>query len=109
MIRLMPGVRIFGIRPELTAILMVVDGVFADAGYPCIVTSGMEGSHSWGSLHYSGCALDLRSQHIKTVEEKQKIEQQCREHCGPDCDVILEDVGLPNEHFHVEYQPKRAY
>jgi hypothetical protein len=56
------GARISGLRPEIAIAFTIACSVYADlkAG-PCVITSGAEGRHSTGSLHYAGLAIDLRS------------------------------------------------
>jgi len=78
------------------------------AAEQAVITSGSEETtrHSLTSLHYSGNAVDLRSK-IYTPEEKRQIRDQFQLDCKQDFDLILEHEGEINEHFHLEYQPKR--
>lgn len=94
------GVKLFGMRPELGAALTVVEGVFRDAGYPATVTSVTDGSHSNASLHYTGCALDLRTRDIPQGE-LEILKTTMRDRLTIEFDVVLE-----KDHFHIEYQPK---
>jgi len=79
------------------------------AGVNCWVTSLNDGRHSFTSLHWSNAAVDFRSKHLPNLETKYNVLDAIRERFSPfgrDYDVILEDVGTDNEHYHVEWQPK---
>jgi len=98
-----PGVRVFGLRPETILALNIIEGAFKDAGYDCVLTCGMDGKHSKGSLHYAGCAVDLRISNVPP-EKREALKLEMANRLGADFDVILE-----GDHFHVEYQPKNFY
>jgi len=51
---------------EMRKALIAADQLWQDFGQDLVVTSGTEGTHSPGSLHYSGYALDLRTRYFKT-------------------------------------------
>lgn len=99
------GVELTGLRPEMAIAYTITTGVFSEHGYPCIITSAVDGTHSSNSKHYEGLALDLRSKVITTNREKGEILTQLK-HSLPGFDVLLEMVGGPNEHFHIEYDPE---
>ncbi len=98
---LKPGVRINGIRPELTVALMVTQIVLADR--PMVVTSVTDGKHSRGSLHYAGSAFDLRTRDFG-FSDTTLIRDKLSAALGGDFDVVLE-----TDHLHIEYQPKEQY
>ena len=102
------GVRLHGIRPELVVALVVCEGVFREAGYDFIVTSGTDGQHMRGSAHYDGSAVDGRLHHIPEAQRTTLVDQ-CRDRLGDDYDVLLEGAGTNNVHVHVEVDPKRSY
>ncbi len=91
---------------------MLVDKAYSMLGYDCIVTSANDGKHGWGSLHYSGNALDFRTHHIPRDELDLLVKAVRRAVVDDDpsneFDVILEQRDKPNEHLHVEFQPKTA-
>ena len=64
-----------------------------------IVTSGTEGDHMAGSLHYVGKAIDLRSRDLTSMQVVQLL-GSLRAWLGEDFDVI-DEVN----HIHVEYDP----
>ncbi len=68
------------------------------------VTSGNDSVHMKGSKHYTDEALDFRTHHLpKGDAEVLKISVQQR--LGRDYQCILEDLGGPNEHLHIEFDP----
>lgn len=98
-----PGVRIAFLRTALFHAVHVADQVYAAHGEPeTVVTSGTEGTHSPGSLHYVGLAVDLRLTSGRGKAEA--IRRQLAERLGADFDVVLE-----NDHIHIECQPKQPY
>jgi len=91
-----------GVRPEILLAVMVADSVYHAFGHECVVTSLLDGTHSRTSLHYTGCAVDLRTRNVPSVEQQQKITEALRKALTADYDVVLE-----SDHIHIEYQPKR--
>ena len=82
--------------------------MFAKHGYECVVTSVCDSRHSHGSLHFSGGAVDFRTKHLHPNEVKLAVSDDCKRALGREFDVIIEHLGKPNEHLHVEWQPKVA-
>lgn len=99
------GVNLAKLHPVLLAALVTASEIFRTvARVDCIVTSGDDGVHRDGSLHYQGLALDLRSKHVSLRAEKTRIRQMLRD-AFPGLRVILEKEGLEQEHFHLEWNP----
>ena len=84
--------------------LMIVRDVYNE--HEVVLTSGIEGKHMRGSMHYSGGALDFGTTHIAPSEAKQ-IAKDIQKNLGLDFDVVLHEG--PNRHLHVEYEPKEPY
>jgi len=107
MIQYKEGVNIRGTCPEILEGQMVVNEVLAQYGYITFVTCGREGSHSWTSRHYDGRARDYRSKHIHR-DMLPHVRNEIKSRLKPlrDFDFILEGLNGPNEHFHLEWQPK---
>lgn len=110
MIQLKPGARILGLTSEILFGIIVVESVYRDNGISnCVVTHVTDGAHSVGSHHYKGCAFDLRTHNIPDTDTRARIHGQLKEALGEDFDVLWESRNTPNEHFHIEFDPKRAY
>ncbi len=62
------------------------------------ITSGLEGSHSPGSLHYYGLAIDIRTRYFSS-EELSSVFEQLQECLQESYDVILEPT-----HIHIEWR-----
>lgn len=92
------GARIAGLQPPMVLALLIAERVFQAHGQNATLTSGTEGKHSSGSLHYVGHAIDLRApSHLKSVLPDLKTQ------LGDDYDVVVE-----GDHWHIEFQPKRG-
>jgi hypothetical protein len=85
----------------MTFALIVVNEVMAKHGADCVITSGIEGEHSFGSLHYVGLALDFRGNHVPAAT-RTLIIKDLKKALGADYDVVSSVAGA----IHVEYQPK---
>lgn len=105
MLNLKPGVKVGGLRPEMTLAALIVYSVFDSFGLAAWVTSALDGKHKKGSLHSKGLALDFRTKHIPR-EHLHPLVTSIKEALGPEFDVILESEGKTNEHVHIEHDPK---
>ena len=101
MMSLKPGVKALGIRPEVILGLIVAEGCYQSFNVEMVVTSIADSRHSLTSLHYTGCAVDLRTRTV-LPEERQALCTLIASKLSNDYDVILE-----NDHIHLEFQPKR--
>jgi len=99
------GVKIFGARSELVFAALVVDSAYRQYNEEAVITSVTEGKHSYGSFHKNGLAMDVRT---KGIEDKKKraIFREIKASLTDEFDVILESLGQPQEHIHIECQPK---
>ena len=97
-----------GLQPQMAIAAMVVREVYRelDAGSSCTITSANDSKHSTGSLHYQGKALDFRTHDFQG--DKKELVHMCKEALGPHFDVLLEGLGTPSEHVHLEHDPKEA-
>lgn len=89
------AVNLQGLRPEMVIGLMVANGVYIAHGKDMVITSALDGKHS-----YAGCAVDLRTNYF-TKSTAIKVRDEIKERLGIDFDVILE-----SDHLHIEYQPR---
>lgn len=69
---------------------------------PVITSIWDADAHSSVSLHYIGCAADVRSKTLNS-RHKSKVLQTVQSKLGSDFDLILEAEGEPHEHFHLEF------
>jgi hypothetical protein len=70
-----------------------------------LITSGNDGVHMRGSKHYEDAALDFRTKTL-SKNDKHLFKDTLAQRLGVGYDLILEDEDGPNEHLHVEYDPK---
>lgn len=97
------GASINGIKPEIVHALNVASDVWKQLfSVNPYVTSGTEGKHSRGSLHYVGYAVDLRSNNLTGDSQVMAI-RALKECLGIEYDIVLEP-----DHIHLEFQPKRG-
>lgn len=106
MIIIKKGVKISGIAPEVILAINIIDSILSPKNYDTVITSVKDGKHSHGSKHYSGLAVDFRSKHIASDDLKKEYLMQFKSALGEEFDVLLENLGKTQEHYHVEYHPK---
>lgn len=104
MFQLKPGVRLANLSPQMALAAQVVASVYASFNANCTITSANDSTHMNGSLHYKGNALDFRVRDFSG--DRHVLAEMVEQALGRDFDVLLESVGTPNEHLHVEYDPK---
>jgi hypothetical protein len=68
-----------------------------------VITAGLDGKHSPGSLHYVGLAFDLRTNNIPAAD-REPVRAEIKDALGDDYDVVIE-----GDHIHIECQPKKPY
>jgi len=103
MIRFKHGCKINGLATEIVATYPVIEAAYGEQ--TAVITHALDGKHGWGSLHYIGHAIDLRTRHLEDGGAK-RIVTLLKEWLTDEFDVVLEDEGLENEHIHLEFQPK---
>ena len=108
---LKPGVDLRGLQPQMAVAYTIACAVYAKiGGYDCVITSAADGVHSANSLHTRDgiCrALDLMTKHVDR-ESKILLVHVLQVALGSQFDVVLESVGLENEHAHVEWDVKET-
>lgn len=95
--RIKHDVDLRGIQPQMAMAAAVAESVYRAAGSEMTVTSGVEGAHMEGSLHYKGLALDLRL----PTSGAGTIKAALADALGPQFDVVVE-----RDHVHIEFDPK---
>lgn len=94
------GVILAGLDIRMRPVLIHAGRIWKLFGQECVITSGLEGEHSDGSLHPYGRAVDLRTRYFndaQTAEAAKKLAKAL----GDNFDVITTKT-----HIHVEYDPK---
>jgi hypothetical protein len=102
MLYIKPGAKMSGLRPEILLAAICAERVF-DAmtdGHDLCITEATGGKHGVGSLHYVGCAIDIRTRGIPPGLLV-RIRDMIAEKLGTEYDVVLE-----SDHIHIEFQPK---
>ena len=104
--RLKHGASLKDLTPQMALAAIIVRDVYfdLDKGASCTITSVNDSKHSEHSLHYKGRALDIRTHDFEG--DKHQLLHELKEALGPEFDVVFEGEGTPNEHMHVEYDPK---
>ena len=106
-LRFKDGVRVGrGPSTQLLLIFIIAEAVYREHGRDCVVTSLDDSTHHTVSRHYLGDGGDLRTNDIPPDETRDiYMDILTRlEPLGPEFRVLLEYVGEPREHLHVEYR-----
>lgn len=91
------GVIMAGLKLEMRPVIICADKVWKSFSKELVITSALDGTHSPGSLHPFGYALDFRSRYFTNVQII-KVIAALKAHLGPKYDVIFE-----GDHIHAEY------
>ena len=105
MLALKSSVKLKGLQPQMVIGLLIASSIAEDMGLDLVVTSANDGKHMATSKHYSGNALDLRTHDWPTAVKLQFVEK-LRGCLTAEYDLLFEDQGGPNEHVHLEFDPK---
>ena len=91
-----------GVKPELLLGLYVADEVYREYGVSMVVTElcNTDG-HSNQSLHYAGCAADIRVSNLPSYTNVEEVARKIKQRLNIDYDVLPE-----GDHIHLEWQPK---
>lgn len=94
------GVILNGLNIKMRLVLIEADKIWKGAGQDLVITGGLDGTHSAGSLHYYGFAVDLRTRYFDDKTQEQ-VFRALQSSLLEDYDVIKH-----GSHIHVEYDPK---
>jgi hypothetical protein len=86
-----------GLNIVMRPVLIEADYLWKRHGQELVVTSGLEGQHSAGSLHYYGYALDFRTRYFDE-QEKKTVLDELKATLGSSFQCILHKT-----HIHVEW------
>ena len=88
----------------------------AEVGYPrvLVVTSINDSLHVEGSKHYTDDAIDWRTKGpaantMGSIARKQRFRRRLTALLGDRFTVILEGLGKPYEHIHVQVKKGKSY
>ncbi len=99
----------FDVVPQIRSAVSRIETIFSKYGYIPFITSARDSTHTVGSLHYIGAAIDFRSQGLPQNVKQSIFRDLQSSFPVPTWWVDLEDYGTSNEHYHLEYKPaKRA-
>ena len=98
MIKLKEGVDVRGLHPKMWDAVYTIKPFFDNQNVDLVITSALDGQHSYGSLHYSGMAIDIRIRNIRHIKELSNL---IKDILPSAYDVVLEET-----HIHIELQPK---
>lgn len=94
------GANLQGLDIRIRPALIIADKVWKEYKQELVITCGLNGTHSAGSLHYYGLAIDCRTRYF-TTEEIIVIAAKLRNALGFEFDVIVHKT-----HIHIEYDFK---
>ena len=98
MIKVKEGVDLRGLHLKMWELIYLIEPIFKQKNVDLVITSALEGNHSYGSLHYAGLAIDVRKRDLPLADEVFNLI----------LDIMPKAYDAVNEstHFHFEYQPK---
>ena len=105
MIRTKRGVWIIEFNDPFMKFLRALSNVGYGMNYEATITSGGDGEHMEGSLHYKGLAWDLRVRDCPDRPRFAKLLDAILNVAAENWDVLYGDQYHLN-HIHVEYDPK---
>lgn len=83
-----------------------VKDAIEEAGFEYEISSGLEGEHMTGSLHYIGNALDWAIRSPVRGNQGYSLADRCASHLGDDFDIIWNEQ---KKVLHTEWQPKASF
>ena len=107
--RYKPGTGIRDLTPQALLAIQVVERVCMNRlglGYEPTITSADDRKHGPRSKHPSGNAIDVRTKDMLREDAAIIFAELQRRLDGLGFDVLWEFRGEPQEHFHIEYDPK---
>lgn len=97
--RIKEGASLQGLKIVMRVALMTCERILEQYGQELVVTSGTDGEHTTGSLHYYGYAVDLRTRDMTPRDRALAFAKILDAFDGTKYRAILEP-----SHLHVEYR-----
>lgn len=93
------------VHPEsaMSIAVLIMSQIFDEFGVDAELTSGREGDHVPGSMHWKGLAYDITVRSYIIEANLLEMTKRVIERLGDDYDVIL-----TGKTFHVEFDPKTS-
>ena len=98
MIGIKQGVDVRGLQPVMWDLIYTIEPLYKEQDLVLVITAALDGKHSFGSFHYLGLAIDIRT---NTLSDPEKMYERIKQKISSAFDVILHTT-----HIHIEYQPK---
>jgi len=92
------GVIIIGLQKEMIVVLEAVKNVYIKYGQEPVITSGLEGTHTFTSKHPFGYGLDFRTRYFKN-KERPLVAGEIAKRLGLRYFVLLE-----RNHLHIHFK-----
>jgi hypothetical protein len=97
--KIKPGANIQGLQLPMRAVLIDANRIWLMHGQELVITGGLDGEHSPGSMHYYGYALDLRTNYFADSDECIDVATELKDALGGRYYVKFE-----SDHIHVHYR-----
>lgn len=99
-------VSVSGLKPEIIIAWNIADQIYEQLDIPeCVLTSGTDGVHKTGSLHYNGYAIDIRTRNFPNGGTNSALVylvcNELKNRLGSQYDIVKE-----SHHIHIEFDPK---
>jgi hypothetical protein len=102
-LKIKPGVKLAGLKPEMCVVLDVVPIIFASKGYDCWLTCAVEPRDK--GEHPNGGALDFDSSNNIPHDTGKEIESSAKSYLGDEFGVLWHG---PRWHLHTQHpRPRR--
>lgn len=92
------GAILSGLHPMMRRVLIEANQIWKEHGQELAVTSGLDGTHSAGSAHYYGCAVDLRTRYFSDAELASVMQELTKRL------PTIYYIKLEKDHIHVHYE-----
>lgn len=92
------GASLQGLDIRMRLALIEADRIWKNSGEELVITAGLDGEHSAGSLHYYGFAIDCRTRYFSD-EEVNAVARLL--HIALDQEGY--DIVVHKTHIHIEY------
>ena len=97
------GAILAGLNILMRPVLIHGEDIWKALGKEFVITCGLDSTHSAGSLHYYGLAVDIRAKYWND-DGKHEVANELRAVLGVSYNVVVHEGK--NGHIHVEYDPK---